>query len=873
MTITTNDDRDEYTATGGQTVFNYTFKIYASTDLNVYQTPENVDYDDDAYLTTAYSVTGVGNSAGGTIILNSGATAGDRITIVSAVPSSRTTDYQVNGDFKPATVNDDFDRLVSIAKQAEGLARRSPKFIESRQGVSEFSLPKPVASAFWRVNSTATGMESYYPGSPPAIDGIPVATYAAARELDSSTLTDGQTLIITEPGKAGWGVLKNVTGHGLTDIGDDFIVIDANWYWRRSYRGDDYTEGFDNPYFNPQASSKVKVVLDGSTTPSLGHRHFGGMVRTRSGRLVITYRLAPEHALTASTSIKMVYSDDEGATWSSEQEIIPAVAGYDNREQSLIYTSSGRIVMAYNQVVVPSGTGNLFRVVYSDDEGVNWSSPVTFVTNTESYSRIFGQGKEVPSDNASYDSMLIVPAYYANGANFDSVYYRSYDNGESWSSPVTIVSDATGYNEAAISWISDQSILAVIRSTNGLTLFTSVDAGSSWTNQGVVPNTSTDSQVAPSLNVFYEGSRQYVLLSYCNRSTDQTVFRVDWTGNFFQASPPDDVFGEVITIGDADMVNASGYQSGIFYPNGTYGYLEFKEYNSPDDYSDVRFGVAYPKKWVGGQVRNKLFFRNDTAYSAVDAMINGEVSGSTNPVTATNTGTTSNRIHHALLQSGVLVGGLGTSADGPSLVDENSSPQITVDIARNKAFINSGANIGVVPDADRTGYVNTVTPGSSTAAHTCYVGTTSSRAQIEFRNPNGKVGSINTSGTATAYNTSSDPRLKTEFKKISEKELLKAFKNIANAVGKFEFKSNLGVEVLGFDAHKILDIDGLGCEIATPGNGPRELDIGEKYQDEEECESLVTPASVDHSKAVPYLVKVVELLVEKIDNLEHKLNG
>jgi len=39
MTITVSPARNEYTATGGQTVFNYKFKIFENTDLNVYITP------------------------------------------------------------------------------------------------------------------------------------------------------------------------------------------------------------------------------------------------------------------------------------------------------------------------------------------------------------------------------------------------------------------------------------------------------------------------------------------------------------------------------------------------------------------------------------------------------------------------------------------------------------------------------------------------------------------------------------------------------------------------------------------------------------------------------------------------------------------
>ena len=85
MTITAQDARDEYTATAGQTIFNYTFKIYADTELDVYITPSGQEADDSADLTTAYTVdpSTIGDPDGGFITLSSGANSGDLVTIVS----------------------------------------------------------------------------------------------------------------------------------------------------------------------------------------------------------------------------------------------------------------------------------------------------------------------------------------------------------------------------------------------------------------------------------------------------------------------------------------------------------------------------------------------------------------------------------------------------------------------------------------------------------------------------------------------------------------------------------------------------------------------------------------------------------------------
>ncbi len=159
MTITINDTRNEYTATASQTVFNYTFKIFESTDLNVYQTPAG-QTPADTDLITAYTVVGEGLSAGGSITLNVAATIGDLITIVSDVPESRTTDYQFNGDFIPDTVNDDFDRVVSLAKQSQSIIGRTPQFPEATQNATGLSWEAPEVGGFIRWKSDLSGLEN-----------------------------------------------------------------------------------------------------------------------------------------------------------------------------------------------------------------------------------------------------------------------------------------------------------------------------------------------------------------------------------------------------------------------------------------------------------------------------------------------------------------------------------------------------------------------------------------------------------------------------------------------------------------------------------------------------------------------------------------
>ena len=162
MTITINPARNEYTATAGQTIFNYTFKIYTANDLNVYITPAGQDANDSTDITTDYVVDPgtIGDENGGFITLNTGATLNDRVTIVSGIASNRTIDYQVSGDFTPPTINDDNDRGISLVKQVEDTSNRALVFQQSQQGTVALSLPAPSSQDFLRWKSDLSGLEN-----------------------------------------------------------------------------------------------------------------------------------------------------------------------------------------------------------------------------------------------------------------------------------------------------------------------------------------------------------------------------------------------------------------------------------------------------------------------------------------------------------------------------------------------------------------------------------------------------------------------------------------------------------------------------------------------------------------------------------------
>lgn len=204
MTVTALPVRDEFTGTAGQTVFNYTFLIFTANDLNVYITPAGQDANDSTDLTTAYTVDPgtIGNPVGGFITLNSGVSAGDLVTIVSSIVEDRTTDYQNSGDFLPDTVNEDFDRVVSLTKQQSDRSGRTLAFEESVQNATDLTLPTPDGGLYLAWKGDESGVENV--GAPGAIQPSEL-NGTTVQMVANASLVAGEFIITSGYGSSGDG--------------------------------------------------------------------------------------------------------------------------------------------------------------------------------------------------------------------------------------------------------------------------------------------------------------------------------------------------------------------------------------------------------------------------------------------------------------------------------------------------------------------------------------------------------------------------------------------------------------------------------------------------------------------------------------------
>ena len=122
MAVSSTTSKVSYSASSSQTVFAYTFKIFADADLKVYVN------DVQKTLTTDYTVSDAGETSGGNVTFGTGLTAADSVVIERVLTLTQGTDYVENDPFPAETHEDALDRLTFVTQQHQDALDRSIKF-------------------------------------------------------------------------------------------------------------------------------------------------------------------------------------------------------------------------------------------------------------------------------------------------------------------------------------------------------------------------------------------------------------------------------------------------------------------------------------------------------------------------------------------------------------------------------------------------------------------------------------------------------------------------------------------------------------------------------------------------------------------------
>ena len=128
MTISSTTVKNSYSGDGSTTTFNYTFKIFADSDLQVIIRSSTAT-ETVKTITTHYTVTGAGNASGGTVVFTAGniPTSTETVVLRRAVPQTQAIDYIANDPFPAESHEEGLDRATMTLQQVQEELDRSIK--------------------------------------------------------------------------------------------------------------------------------------------------------------------------------------------------------------------------------------------------------------------------------------------------------------------------------------------------------------------------------------------------------------------------------------------------------------------------------------------------------------------------------------------------------------------------------------------------------------------------------------------------------------------------------------------------------------------------------------------------------------------------
>ena len=190
MSLSSTTSRVSYTGNGSVDTYSYTFKVFDEDDLLV-TVRDTSDVQTTLVKTTDYTVTGVGATAGGTIVLVNSAQAwldvdgdlktGYVLVIRRKLQIKQETDIRNADSYYPEVIEDQFDSLVMIDQQQQDEIDRSVKLPESVSSASfDPTLPSDILDSADRVpimNPTGDGFA--------AVADWPTATAIAGANADA----------------------------------------------------------------------------------------------------------------------------------------------------------------------------------------------------------------------------------------------------------------------------------------------------------------------------------------------------------------------------------------------------------------------------------------------------------------------------------------------------------------------------------------------------------------------------------------------------------------------------------------------------------------------------------------------------------------
>lgn len=212
MTVSAQTPINRSTGNGVTTVFPYSFKIVSSADIEVSVA------DVVKTLNVDYTVSGVGDDAGGNVTMTAAPANGASVVRRRNMALVRSTDYQDQGELPASTLDADIDATVLMIQQVDENTSRAMLLPVAVSGFST-ELPTPVANSFLRINSTATALELATEMTPGALTVTPyIETLLNDSDATAARATLGAATSgpLASSGITGAAASGAITASGLT---------------------------------------------------------------------------------------------------------------------------------------------------------------------------------------------------------------------------------------------------------------------------------------------------------------------------------------------------------------------------------------------------------------------------------------------------------------------------------------------------------------------------------------------------------------------------------------------------------------------------------------------------------------------------------
>tara|TARA_R110000764_G_scaffold21724_3_gene54635 strand:- start:357 stop:1064 length:708 start_codon:yes stop_codon:yes gene_type:complete len=150
-----------YTGNGIAATFSYGFKVDTKTQLSVYETTD-LGIESLLVVDTHYTVSGIGNDAGGTILRIAGALPTDyKWYIRSNYQPTQLTAFSSQGAFFPELHESAMDKLTLLIQQLLDKLGRTFTLSDSYSGSLPLTLENPNSNKVLRWKSDESGLENF----------------------------------------------------------------------------------------------------------------------------------------------------------------------------------------------------------------------------------------------------------------------------------------------------------------------------------------------------------------------------------------------------------------------------------------------------------------------------------------------------------------------------------------------------------------------------------------------------------------------------------------------------------------------------------------------------------------------------------------